>query len=65
MTKSEILKISINDAYTLGYNHRKINKSIHYNPYRNIDISKDAYISELNTRYIDGWTMADKEIKKD
>lgn len=65
MTKSEILKISTNDAYNLGYKHRKINKSIYYNPYRNIDLSKDIYVSELNTNYIDGWTKADNETKKD
>ena len=54
MTKSDLLSISPEQAFTLGQQAKQSGKHESYNPYRNMD-STQTPVTELNAAWIDGW----------
>ena len=53
MTKSELLSISPEQAFSLGQQAKQSGKHESYNPYRNMD-STQTPVTELNAAWIDG-----------
>lgn len=53
--KSDLLKISIEEAFKLGEKNFLDGKSIHYNPYRNFNLVANIKIAELNNAWVDGY----------
>lgn len=60
MLKENLIKITNEEAFDLGVQHRKIGYSIHYNPYRNLE--NTIKISDLYINYNNGWNKIDKEL---
>jgi hypothetical protein len=54
MTKDRVLQLSEEEAFLLGQQAHKNGHSIHYDPYRNIDVVKDNLFKIQEAWHI-GW----------
>lgn len=55
MKKEDFFSISPAEAFEHGKKCKEAGYSIHYNPYRNIDVSVCIKMSTLNNCWIEGW----------